>query len=77
MEYVVKGGFPRIYVEIRKLDSKKEQGFTQYSIKNIMKMKTKHFEPLQINVSRGNVVQSEDIQMEKMINGIPISFITN
>lgn len=39
MERIVKGGFPRIMVKIHKLDVKQEQGFSQYSIKNMMKVK--------------------------------------
>lgn len=81
METQVKGGFPRIVVEIGKLDSKKEQGFSTnkiYSIKNMMT--TKPNAPIAVGpkntvniISHINGSQIGGNKKEVRINGIPLS----
>ena len=86
MEQQVKGGFPRIYVKINKIEQKQEQGFVNKStsIKSIMTYNNSKKISIGSNndvnvVSINNTMYGGSLnkkkKKEKHINGIPLSMI--
>ena len=76
MEYIVKGGFPRIQVKINKIEEKHEQGFgnNKISLKNIMKNKSSNTMSIGPN-NKSNFIKILDGGSNKTINGVPIDIL--